>query len=98
MAKGTATPTVDYAALAAQAGATSSVPPPTGGPLDYAALARQAGATSSTAAPPTLTPGTAAQSPAPKDNLSPAEQRAVQARPGSPLNLQGKSGAIGKAQ
>ena len=98
MANGTATPTVDYAALASQAGATSSAPPPTGGPLDYAALARQAGATSSTAAPPTLTPGTAAQSPAPKDNLSPAERRAVQARPGSPLNLQGQSGAIGKAQ
>lgn len=37
---------IDYAALAKQAGATSSTPPP--GKVDYAALAKQAGATSST--------------------------------------------------
>lgn len=37
---------IDYVALAKQAGATSSTPPP--GKVDYAALAKQAGATSST--------------------------------------------------
>lgn len=47
MANGTAT--VDYNALAKQAGAVSSLPP--GGKVDYAALAKQTGATSSTPAP-----------------------------------------------
>ena len=43
------TPTVDYAALAKQAGAISSQPAPGG--IDYAALAKQAGAVSSTPPP-----------------------------------------------
>ena len=41
---------IDYTALAKQAGAISSTPPP--GAVDYAALAKQAGAISSTPAQP----------------------------------------------
>lgn len=51
MANGTQT--IDYGALAQQAGAISSQPPPQSGNVDYAALAKQAGAVSSqTAAQP----------------------------------------------
>jgi hypothetical protein len=47
------TPAIDYSALAQQAGAVSSAPPPTPAPkIDYSALAQQAGAVSS-APPPT---------------------------------------------
>src|ERR1700730_3359607 len=91
MPDGTAAPTIDYAALAGKAGAMSSPPPPSRSQVDYTALAKQAGATSSTAASPTLGPST--QTPAPTDNLSPAERRALGARPGNPLNLQGPSGS-----
>jgi len=42
-----ATQTIDYAALAKQAGALSSQAAPSSGNVDYAALAKQAGATSS---------------------------------------------------
>ena len=51
MANGTQT--IDYAALAKQAGAISSQPPPqAAGNVDYAALAKQAGAIDSQPAPP----------------------------------------------
>ena len=42
---------IDYTALAKQAGAVSSQPAPTSGPVDYTALAKQAGAVSSQPAP-----------------------------------------------
>ena len=49
------TQTVDYAALAKQAGAINSQPPPQSGNVDYEALAKQAGAVSS-APPPVENP------------------------------------------
>jgi hypothetical protein len=50
--------TIDYDALAKQAGAVSSVPPPAKkSKIDYDALAKQAGALDSTPAPPTSSDG-----------------------------------------
>jgi hypothetical protein len=57
MANGDQQATVDYAALAKQAGAIQSQPPPQSGSVDYAALAKQSGAISSQPAQSTQTQG-----------------------------------------